>query len=60
MDPKEEETPIKEDKKEVKVSVHRYTRERLTVPGIVLLAIPAALTLIFSDYPYYSNAHRFI
>ena len=43
---------IKEDKKEVKVSVHRYIRERLTVPGIVLLAIPAALTLIFSDYPY--------
>ncbi|MEK6726247.1 MAG: hydrogenase iron-sulfur subunit [Deltaproteobacteria bacterium] len=43
---------IKEDKKEVKVSVHRYIRERMTVAGIIFLAIPAALTLVFSDYPY--------
>lgn len=43
---------IKEDKKEVKVSIHKYVRERLTLPGIVLLAIPAVLTLVLSDFPY--------
>lgn len=43
---------IKEDKKEVRVSVPRYIREKLTMPGIILLAIPAVITLVFSDYPY--------
>lgn len=43
---------LKGNKKEVKLSTHRHTRERLTVAGIALLAIPAALTLILSDAPY--------
>ena len=43
---------IKEGKKEEKVSVYTYVRERLTVPGIILLAIPSVLILVFSDFPY--------
>ncbi|MEK7850730.1 MAG: cytochrome b N-terminal domain-containing protein, partial [Deltaproteobacteria bacterium] len=43
---------LKGNKKEIKLSTHRYVRERLTVAGIVLLAIPAVLTLILSDAPY--------
>jgi len=39
-------------KKEETLSVYSYVKERLTVPGIILLAIPAVFTLMFSDYPY--------
>ncbi len=43
---------LKGKKKEVKLSVHKYVRESLTAAGVVLLAIPAILTLILSDAPY--------
>ena len=43
---------IKGRKKEVKLSVHRYVRERLTAFGVLILAIPALITLLLSDAPY--------
>lgn len=43
---------LKGKKKEVKLSMHRYVRERVTATGIVLLAVPAILTLVLSDAPY--------
>lgn len=43
---------MKGKKRDVKLSIHRYVRERLTTAGIVLLAVPAILTLILSDAPY--------
>lgn len=43
---------IKGRRKVVNLSVHRYVKDRLTVSGIILLAIPAILTLILSDAPY--------
>jgi len=43
---------LKDKKKEVKLSTHRYDGKRLTATGIALLAIPAILTLILSDAPY--------
>lgn len=43
---------IKGPKKVANLSVHRYVKDRLPVSGIILLAIPAILTLILSDAPY--------
>lgn len=43
---------IKGENKEVKLSVHRYIRERLTAFGVLILVIPALITLFLSDVPY--------